>query len=246
MRKIFFLAAILAILFAMMAAMASTAYADWFAVESVIPPFTQCGGNVVITVSNEGDEALVVCYWIVTRPDDTQDHITPAGEQVNPGESWSYTYPADFGGSTDQTGTYTIRLGCAYPGGCFSPQELPPISFKVISGCFIATAGYGTPMAPQIQVLRDFRDQYLLTTPVGEALVELYYKVSPPIAEFITEHPRLKPIVRAVLVPAVAMSTVVVKTTLAEKIAIIGLVVLVSVALAVWTKRRRGRGPEYI
>jgi hypothetical protein len=65
------------------------------------------------------------------------------------------------------------------------------------------------------------------------------------MAEFITEHPSLKPIVRAGLVPAVAMSTVAVNTTPAEKAAIVGLVALVSVALAVWMTRRRGRGPKY-
>jgi hypothetical protein len=58
--------------------------------------------------------------------------------------------------------------------------------------CFIATAAYGTPMAEEIQVLRDFRDQYLVTNPVGEALVHLYYNTSPPIADFIDKHPVLK------------------------------------------------------
>ena len=116
------------------------------------------------------------------------------------------------------------------PGGC---------------GCFIATAAYGTPMAQEIQILREFRDEYLLTNPLGQALTDLYYRVSPPIAEFITEHPSLKPIVRAGLLPAMAMSTVAVNTTPAEKIAIAGLLVLVSVALAVWVTRRRGKGLEY-
>ena len=111
--------------------------------------------------------------------------------------------------------------------------------------CFIATAAYGTPMAEEIQILREFRDEYLLTNPLGQALVGVYYRVSPPIAEFITEHPSLKPIVRAGLLPAVTMSTVAVNTTPVEKTAIVGLLVLVSVALAVWAMRRRGRDPEY-
>ena len=111
--------------------------------------------------------------------------------------------------------------------------------------CFIATAAYGTPMAKEIELLREFRDGYLLTNPLGQAMVELYYRVSPPVAQFITEHPLLKPIVRAGLVPAVAMSTVAVNTTPAEKAAVVGLLVLVSVALAVWATRRRHRGPEY-
>jgi len=109
-------------------------------------------------------------------------------------------------------------------------------------GCFIATAAYGTPMAEEIEILREFRDKYLLTNPVGDGLVNFYYKVSPPIAEFITGHPSLKPIVRAGLLPAVAMSSVAISTTPADKIAIIGLLVLV--ALAVWATRRRRRDPE--
>jgi outer membrane protein assembly factor BamB len=111
--------------------------------------------------------------------------------------------------------------------------------------CFIATAAYGTPMAEEIEILREFRDGYLLTNPLGQAFVDFYYRVSPPIAEFITEHPSLKPIVRVGLLPAVALSVIVVNTTPAYKIAIIGLLALVSVALAVWATRRRSRGSQY-
>jgi hypothetical protein len=112
------------------------------------------------------------------------------------------------------------------------------------SGCFIATAAYGTPMAEEIQILREFRDDYLLTNPAGQALVDFYYRVSPPIADFITEHPSLKPLVRVGLVPVVSMSSVVVNTSPTEKMAI-GLLTLVSISLAVWATRRRGRGSEY-
>ena len=66
-----------------------------------------------------------------------------------------------------------------------------------------------------------------------------------PMARFITEHPTLKPIVRVGLVPAVVMSAIAVNTTLAEKAVIIGLLALVSVAVAIWAARRRGRGPEH-
>ena len=119
-------------------------------------------------------------------------------------------------------------------------KEVPSSSV----GCFIATAAYGTPMAEEIQILRGFRDEYLLTNPVGQAFVDFYYKTSPPMAEFITEHPGLKPIVRAGLLPAVAMSAVAISTTPAEKIAMAGFLVLVSVTLAVWATRRRRRDPE--
>lgn len=75
--------------------------------------------------------------------------------------------------------------------------------------CFIATAAYGTPMADEIQILREFRDEYLLTNSLGQGLVDIYYSISPPIANFITDHPSLKPIMRAGLMPVVAMCRVV-------------------------------------
>jgi len=119
------------------------------------------------------------------------------------------------------------------------------LTITVPEVCFIATAAYGTPMAQEIQVLREFRDEYLLTNSPGRGLVDVYYRVSPPIAEFITEHPGLKPAVRAGLLPVVAMSSVAVSATPVEKMVMIGLLALVSAAVAVWATRRRGRGPEY-
>ena len=68
-------------------------------------------------------------------------------------------------------------------------------------------------MAQEVQILCEFRDKYLLTKPVGKAFVDFYYKISPPMAKFITEHPSLKPIARAGLVIIVAMSTIAVSTT---------------------------------
>jgi len=76
-------------------------------------------------------------------------------------------------------------------------------------GCFIATAAYGTPMAEQIHSLREFRDEFLLTSPIGRGLVDIYYAISPPVADFITDHPSLKPMVRAGLVPVVATCSMV-------------------------------------
>jgi hypothetical protein len=99
-------------------------------------------------------------------------------------------------------------------------------------------------MAREIGVLRQFRDEYLLPNPMGKAFVDFYYRISPPIAEFITEYPGLKPIVRAGLLPAVAVSNVLVNASPAEMAAVMGLLALVSVTLAIWAARRRGKGAQ--
>jgi hypothetical protein len=65
-----------------------------------------------------------------------------------------------------------------------------------IGECFIATAAYGTPAAAEINVLRQFRDEFLLRNPPGKAFVSIYYEVSPPIADFISEHEMLRIAVR--------------------------------------------------
>jgi uncharacterized repeat protein (TIGR02543 family) len=67
-------------------------------------------------------------------------------------------------------------------------------------GCFIATAAYGSPTAKQIDVLREFRDEVLLESTVGSQFVALYYRLSPPIADFIARSDLLRALVRELLV----------------------------------------------
>jgi hypothetical protein len=70
-------------------------------------------------------------------------------------------------------------------------------------GCFIATAAYGSYLHPQVKVLRDFRDNFLLTNAPGRAFVEIYYRISPPLADYIARHELLRGIVRAALTPVI-------------------------------------------
>lgn len=69
--------------------------------------------------------------------------------------------------------------------------------------CFIATAAYGSYMAPEVKSLRKFRDEVLLQTNWGRELVSFYYEVSPPLANFIASNETLKQITRWVLTPLV-------------------------------------------
>ena len=69
--------------------------------------------------------------------------------------------------------------------------------------CFVATAAYGTSMHQDVQLLRDFRDQYLMTNAPGRAFVALYYEHSPPIAAYIAEREWLRTLTRWALAPIV-------------------------------------------
>ena len=70
-------------------------------------------------------------------------------------------------------------------------------------GCFIATAAYGTPSAEQIDVLREFRDVVLLKSTLGSQFVALYYRYSPPVAQFIAGHEVVRTLVRELLIDPV-------------------------------------------
>ncbi len=91
-------------------------------------------------------------------------------------------------------GNYTITANFA------AIETTPPPTPPSGGGCFIATAAYGTPTAKQLDVLRAFRDEVLLKSTVGSQLVNFYYKVSPPIANFISQHNVVRTLVRELLV----------------------------------------------
>ena len=73
-------------------------------------------------------------------------------------------------------------------------------------GCFIATAAYGSPLHPYLDILREFRDKYLMPNRFGLKLVELYYRYSPSIANFIARHKVMKAAVLVNLLPVIAFS----------------------------------------
>ena len=75
-------------------------------------------------------------------------------------------------------------------------------------GCLIATATYGSELAPQVQQLRELRDNQLLQTESGAAFMstfnDIYYSFSPVIADYERENPLFKEAVKLAITPMIS------------------------------------------
>jgi len=78
-------------------------------------------------------------------------------------------------------------------------------------GCLIATAAFGSEMAPQVQFLRELRDNTVLQTESGSAFMtgfnQFYYSFSPAIADYERENPAFKEAVKITLTPLLTSLT---------------------------------------
>ena len=118
-----------------------------------------------------------------------------------------------------QDGTYNMVIDVE--GILFTPITPEAVSFDIVvgksldqptnqteeegGGCLIATATYGSEMAPQVQLLREIRDNQLMNTESGTAFMStfnnVYYSFSPVIADMERENPMFKEVVKAGLTP---------------------------------------------
>ncbi|PIE56570.1 MAG: hypothetical protein CSA34_02845 [Desulfobulbus propionicus] len=80
------------------------------------------------------------------------------------------------------------------------------ISMRTADACFVATAAFGSLFHPQVRLLRDFRDRFLLSGDLGSRFVDFYYQTSPPVAEYIANNPLLRGLVRVLLMPLIGLS----------------------------------------
>ena len=78
-------------------------------------------------------------------------------------------------------------------------------------GCLIATAAFGSEMAPQVQFLREIRDNTVLQTESGAAFMtgfnQFYYSFSPTVADYERENPTFKEAVKLTLTPLLTSLT---------------------------------------
>ena len=84
----------------------------------------------------------------------------------------------------------------------------PPLE---IGGCLIVTASYGSELAPQVQQLRELRDNTVLQTESGSSFMSgfnhLYYSFSPTIADYERENPVFREAVKLAITPLLTSLT---------------------------------------
>jgi hypothetical protein len=109
------------------------------------------------------------------------------------------------------------------PGGIASGGDSYSTLGSNIMGCFIATAAYGSKYEKHVQLLRRFRDIYLIPNRIGSTFVKAYYRYSPPLADCISKYDILRMMVRWGLVPLIAVSWMLLHYGTASKLLLAGL-----------------------
>jgi hypothetical protein len=109
-------------------------------------------------------------------------------------------------GLAEQT-LYTVgvrpRAACGDGNVTLTSFTTPVKKFTTLSGCFVATAAYGTQMAAQVNVLRRARDAARARSGIADALVDLYERSSPPLARLLGESDTARAVARGLLSPVV-------------------------------------------
>ena len=94
-------------------------------------------------------------------------------------------------------------------------------------GCLIATAAYGTELAPQVQFLREVRDNTVLSTVSGTAFMSgfntIYYSFAPTIADMERENPMFQEVVRAFITPMISTLSIMSLANDGSEIEVLGL-----------------------
>lgn len=94
------------------------------------------------------------------------------------------------------------------------------------SGCLIATASFGSELAPQVQMLRETRDNILLQTRSGTTFMiafnQFYYTFSPTVAEWEKQNAIFKEIVKTTITPLIATLSILSYLNIDSEIEMVG------------------------
>ena len=139
---------------------------------------------------------------------DSQPQTCPSGQTLVNGNCVAKPEPTPEPEPTCGQGTELVNGIC---------QVVKTESKGKGGACLIATAAYGTELAPQVQFLREIRDNTVMSTTSGMAFMtgfnQLYYSFSPTIADLEREYPMFQQAVRAFITPMISTLSIM---TLAE------------------------------
>jgi hypothetical protein len=125
---------------------------------------------------------------------------TPAGELAVGAPGTSATLEID--ALTPQTiyGVGISAIGvCGRSPPTFQIVSTPAIPYTKLSGCFIATAAFGSDLTPEVTTLRAVRDAATSRSALAGAAVDLYYRSSPPLANALARSRIARALVRTAL-----------------------------------------------
>jgi hypothetical protein len=190
---------------------------------SLMPPDDPRTVNEIATLALSSDETKLYTlpYWFERRegPAALFEYDLATGERRRLADAPQDLWAGEFSGSgvTDSEGRVYFcwhdyasgdraRLLQIYDTASPEPTDSGASASPSKAGCFIATAAYGTPMAPQVEILRQFRDRLLMPYTPARALVSLYYRLSPAPAKVIASHEGIRAIVRVGLLPVIGFA----------------------------------------
>ncbi len=199
--------------------------------------FDTCDGTATV-------ELRGVCYNVIGSPVYKKEESVEDGGDAEPVESTGNIFPKEtrdnsflydivrFGQTEDGSGigdfasdvqditpgvTYYLRAFAVMKDGSVIYGN--EVTFTTNDACFIATAAYGSLLDAHVNLLREFRDTYLMHSNVGRLFVATYYHFSPPLALIIRDHILLRGMVRILLCPFILFAFIVLKTTFLVKVA---------------------------
>jgi hypothetical protein len=171
-----------------------------------------------------GDTAKLQIDFLNTKTNEIQQHIDYRVTVTSKGQTVFGPIPLTHTGEGSVKIPVTVNEAGDYfalieiEGILFQPIPLETVSFKFVAearpsdgsqngGCLIATATYGSELAPQVQLLREIRDNTVLPTASGtvfmSAFNQFYYTFSPTIADWERQSPVFKDAVKLAITPMI-------------------------------------------
>jgi hypothetical protein len=117
----------------------------------------------------------------------------------------TYVFKVALEDQAGNIGLFFPNAPCTNETHSVTPSEVFGL-LKNQNNCFIATAAYGSPLEKHVKTLRQFRDAVLLKFDLGKLFVRTYYKLSPPVAQVISESPVLRAASQVALFPVWAFA----------------------------------------